>query len=118
MTAGPLSRWLTGQDADREDLFQERAGILQFEAGFDRLQAEHLARLEVFGPESNRKALGLQTDEPLKIEVKSGPCESRNELTNNQINKRQGYIMPIIESCRDSRGAGACQSFIFSEVPK
>ena len=43
----PLSVQVEGQRL--RDLFEERAGIIEFTAGKDRREAENLARKEVYG---------------------------------------------------------------------
>lgn len=42
-----VAELLSGLDEDMQERFQERAGILEFDAGLDRSLAEALALLEI-----------------------------------------------------------------------
>lgn len=96
MSGGLLSRWLA--TGDRADLFEERAGILEFDAGFDRPTAEHLARLEVYGAASICQGFELLGDEAPKIAPDNVIGGDAKHVSNSGISKKQGYIISVNES--------------------
>jgi hypothetical protein len=43
LSAAELDAWVASLDANANEFFQERAGILEFDAGLSRLEAERAA---------------------------------------------------------------------------